>query len=160
MVEAPLEKDLPEALLIIFSISTTLVVVVHLVAVMVSTCILPDIEAVGESDCKNDIKLSPHDTMAKFVEIAWIFSTGLGIFLFLGQMGVIVWIRFYPRSIVATVAAMVVIGPVIVLFGVFAMRYYQRLIKLKYNRSTREIAEAEAIMMQMEEQPFVTVQTV
>ena len=72
-------------------------------------------------------------------------------------MGVLVWIRFYPRSVKATVAAMVIVTPAIVMFALFSMRYYNRLIRLKYRRTEKEISKAEALISQMEEGlPLVT----
>ena len=50
MVEATIDDNLPPPLLIVFGISTTLVVVIHLMALMVSTCMYPDIEAVANSN--------------------------------------------------------------------------------------------------------------
>ena len=50
MVEANIDDGLPNSLLIVFGISTTLVVVIHLMALMVSTCMYPDIEAVANGN--------------------------------------------------------------------------------------------------------------
>ena len=60
MVEIELGPQTSEALLISFSVITTLVVAVHLLALMISTCILPHIEAVGNVHHFGAISDSPH----------------------------------------------------------------------------------------------------
>jgi calcium release-activated calcium channel protein 1 len=59
-------------LIIIYSILTCLVVSVHLLALMISTCILSLLEAENVFDYKE------HKTMHIYIEFAWILSTGFG----------------------------------------------------------------------------------
>ena len=51
MVEIQLNKEqigeLPKPLLYLFAICTTLLVAVHMLALLISTCILPNIEAIS-----------------------------------------------------------------------------------------------------------------
>ena len=160
MVEADIPDYVPNGLVVAYSICTTLVVAVHLLALMISTCILPNLEAVSNMhnvNHVNAIKESPHKKMHKYIEIAWIFSTGLGILLFLFQMALLAWVRFYPKrstsqttptgstNIVmgpeAAIAATCIITPVIFVFLGFAFLFYKQLISHKYKQSTKELAE-------------------
>ena len=78
MVEIQIDENPPTALLVMFSVCTTLLVTVHLIALMISTCILPNIEAISNVHSVQAVNESPHDKMRHCVEMAWICSTGLG----------------------------------------------------------------------------------
>jgi len=101
MVEVHLKEDLSPFLLVLFAICTTLVVAIHLIALFISTCILPHIEGVSgdqyDQDSKestNQLRHSPHVRLRWYIELAWVLSTGVGILLFLVQMSVLTWVRF------------------------------------------------------------------
>lgn len=59
-------------LLITYSILTCLVVSVHLLALMISTCILPLLED------DSHIGYDEHEKLHIYIEFAWILSTGFG----------------------------------------------------------------------------------
>jgi calcium release-activated calcium channel protein 1 len=70
----------PQSLLITFTICTVLLIAVHMLALMISTCILPNVEAVANLHYQTHktVLESPHLTMTFIVELAWAFSTVLG----------------------------------------------------------------------------------
>lgn len=87
----------------------------------------------------NAVKESPHEKMQVFVQMAWSFSTGLGIILFLAEITIICWMQFITINRSAAIASTVVVGPVLILFLVFAAFFYKRLISHKYEKSYQDL---------------------
>ena len=148
MVEAELDSKIPNGLLVLFSICTTLVVAIHLLALMISTCILPNMDAVSNVHNVTAVLESPHEKLHWYIELAWIFSTGIGILLFLVVMAILAWVRFYPKdssvaSFLAPVASTIIIIPCLIIFVVFGIRFYRQLISHKYERHTQGLEELE-----------------
>lgn len=72
--------QIPPGLLITFAVCTVLLIAVHMLALMISTCILPNVEAVANLhfQTQKTVFESPHMKMSFIVELAWGFSTVLG----------------------------------------------------------------------------------
>ncbi|XP_029115431.1 calcium release-activated calcium channel protein 1 [Scleropages formosus] len=160
MVEVQLEADhnYPPGLLIAFSACTTVLVAVHLFALMISTCILPNIEAVSNVHNLNSVKESPHERMHRHIELAWAFSTVIGTLLFLAEVVLLCWVKFLPvkpqsgsgnGTISAGEAAAIASTSIMVPFGlvfiVFAVHFYRSLVSHKTDRQFQELEELSNI---------------
>lgn len=150
MVEVQLSNNVPTGLLIAFSICTTLLVAVHLLALMISTCILPNVEAVASIHGLAAVSESPHEKMHRYIEAAWACSTVFGILLFLAEIAILCWVKFYDYSIHAAAAATIILIPVVVIFVVFAVHFYRKLVAHKYERSTQGLRELETMVTQLQ----------
>ena len=150
LVEISIDDNVPGYLLVMFSICTTLLVSVHLLALMISTCILPHIEAVSNVHNVNAIKESPHETMERYIQMAWAFSTGFGIILFLVEITIICWMQFVTKNTAAAIASTVVVAPVVVIFLIFAAHFYRRLISHKSQRAFDDFEDLERIAHEVE----------
>lgn len=142
---------IPHGLFIAFGVCTTLVVVVHLMALLISTCILPHIEAVSHLGTSGAGE-SPHEKFRVYIELSWGFSTGLGIFLFLAELGLVAWIRFhnlYEGSDEVAIACTVILIPTLVAFVGFALFFYRKLALYHIERLKREMSTLD-----MEAQDF------
>ena len=70
-------------LLIMYSIVTCLLFGVHLLALMISRCVLSQLDAHAL------FNTSEHNQLDVFIDVAWILSTGIGKRLFLLNGGII-----------------------------------------------------------------------
>lgn len=174
MVEVQLEEDheYPPGLLIAFSACTTVLVAVHLFALMISTCILPNLEAVSNVHNLNSIKESPHERMHRHIELAWAFSTVIGTLLFLAEVVLLCWVKFLPLKNktkdsapkenitvspgispgeAAAIASTSIMVPFGLVFIVFAVHFYRSLVSHKTERQHQEL-EVLAKITQMQNQ--------
>ena len=169
--------------MILYALVTCLLVGVHMLALMISTCILPEVEATAEQlefehqmqkyelnmthkgtspasqvninyddHTKNNIVTPdksdrnrtnpyidtdttflsyPHQRFHRFIEVAWISSTVLGIFLFLVEIGLVCYIKFYPISFLAALTGGVVMTPILIMFVLFTVTFYKKLADFK-----------------------------
>lgn len=152
MVEVQLDNTYPypPALLIAFSACTTVLVAVHLFALMVSTCILPNIEAVSNVHNLNSVKESPHERMHRHIELAWAFSTVIGTLLFLAEVVLLCWVKFLPvkpgnntesSGVAAAITSTSIMVPFALIFIVFAVHFYRSLVSHKTDRQFQELEE-------------------
>ncbi|GAB1290285.1 Protein orai-2 [Apodemus speciosus] len=164
MVEVQLETkyQYPQPLLIAFSACTTVLVAVHLFALLISTCILPNVEAVSNIHNLNSISESPHERMHPYIELAWGFSTVLGILLFLAEVVLLCWIKFLPVDAKdqpgshshtgwqAALVSTIIMVPVGLIFVVFTIHFYRSLVRHKTERHNREIEELHKLKVQLD----------
>ncbi|MBN3274673.1 ORAI2 protein, partial [Polyodon spathula] len=161
MVEVQLDKDFsyPSALLMAFSVCTTVLVAVHLFALMISTCILPHIEAVSNIHNLNSVCESPHERMHHYIELAWGFSTALGILLFLAEVVLLCWVNQNLMSYTTmepgsgwnvALASTAIMVPVGLVFVAFAFHFYRSLVGHKTDRHRQEIDELNQIKCQLD----------
>lgn len=168
MVEVQLERDhtYPPGLLIAFSACTTVLVAVHLFALMISTCILPNLEAVSNVHNLNSVKESPHERMHRHIELAWAFSTVIGTLLFLAEVVLLCWVKFLPLQNpvqtdtngetgtpapgispgqAAAITSTTIMVPFGLVFIVFAVHFYRSLVSHKTDRQFEELEELSNI---------------
>ncbi|XP_068147478.1 uncharacterized protein Orai isoform X1 [Drosophila tropicalis] len=153
MVEVQLNNDtkVPNGMLVAFAICTTMLVAVHMLALMISTCILPNIETVCNLHSISLVHESPHERLHWYIETAWAFSTLLGLILFLLEIAILCWVKFYDLSPPAAWSACIVLIPVMIIFLAFAVHFYRSLVTHKYEVTVSGIRELEMLKEQMEQ---------
>lgn len=161
MVEVTLcdmKHPLPFGLLIAFAVCTTLLVSVHMLALMISTCILPNVEAVASMQGLIPVSESPHEKLSKYVEIAWIFSTLFGILLFMIEIAILCWVKFWDIGVEdgsysgrsAAIVATLLLVPIVCVFLAFAIHFYRKLVAHEYERSAKGLEELHVMVSQLQ----------
>lgn len=153
MVELQIQepKNVPKGVLIAYAVITTLLVAVHMLALMISTCILPNIEAICNLDSINLVEESPHERLHWYIETAWAFSTLLGLILFLAEIAILCWLKFYDLEKFASWSATVILIPILFVFLAFAIHFYRSLVAHKYETTLSGIRELEILKDQIEQ---------
>lgn len=143
--------QVPTPLLITFSACTVLLIAVHMLALMISTCILPNVEAVANLHFQTSKTVfeSPHMKMNAIVELAWGFSTVLGILLFLVEIAILCWVKFYNFSHSAAWTATGLLIPIMIVFIAFAAHFYLKLVSHKSEVYEDGIKELELLKGQL-----------
>ncbi|KAI5635493.1 mediator of CRAC channel activity domain-containing protein [Phthorimaea operculella] len=151
MVELQINEptNVPEWLFVMFAVCTTVLVAVHIFALMISTYLLPNIDAVSKMETPGGparaLRDSPHERMRGFIELAWAFSTVLGLFLFLVEIAILCWVKFWDYSFAAATAATVIVIPVLIVFVAFAIHFYHSLVVQKCETSVQDIEQLESM---------------
>lgn len=147
MVELQINEPtaVPEWLFVMFAVCTTILVSVHIFALMISTYLLPNVEAISKLQIARLITESPHERMRGFIELAWAFSTVLGLFLFLVEIAILCWVKFWDYSFMAAMASTTIVIPVLIVFVAFAVHFYHSLVVYKCETSITDMEELEKI---------------
>ncbi|KAM3174752.1 hypothetical protein ACTXT7_009904 [Hymenolepis weldensis] len=155
MIELTIEQDevnpIPEALLIAFTAFASLLIVVHITALLISTCILPQLEfyiSICESS-EGSID-TPYEKVRWYIEMSWVFSTALGMLLFLVVVVLACWVKFWNISKWSAGVCFLIVGPVVVVFVLFAIFFYRTLISFKYQNASKMVDSLDRWMSELE----------
>lgn len=165
MVELQIENEkhmddpVYEKLVVCFTVCSVLLVLVHLFALLISVCILPNIEAVSNVHNINAVNESPHDSLHNYIEMAWACSTILGIVLFIVEIMFLCWVKLYDHRTSAWIATAMCI-PALLLLCLFAIRFYVILMQHKFHRSSRGLEELENMATKLNGDNQLNIQTV
>ncbi|XP_037092639.1 calcium release-activated calcium channel protein 1-like isoform X5 [Pollicipes pollicipes] len=151
MVEVQLSKNIPTGLLVAFAMCTTLLVAIHMLALMISTCILPHVEAVSSMHAMSAVNESPHAKMHIYIEMAWVFSTVVGLMLFMVEIALLCWVKFFDVSQEAAWASTALLVPIVCIFALFALHFYRKLVTHKYEITESGIRELEKLKGQLDQ---------
>ncbi|KAL4718329.1 hypothetical protein ACJJTC_005117 [Scirpophaga incertulas] len=96
----------------------------------------------GAHICADDLDVLAAQYRRK---LAWAFSTVLGLFLFLVEIAILCWVKFWDYSFAAATAATVIVIPVLIVFVAFAIHFYHSLVVQKCETSVQDIEQLESM---------------
>lgn len=95
MVEVDLAKETPPAILIPYAMLTALLIFVHLLSLIIATRLLPELEAFVSNPNLN----VPQPLSKGYywpVQLVWYLSNIVGVLLFLVELVLVAYVKFYP----------------------------------------------------------------
>lgn len=79
------------------------------------------------------------------------FCTFPGLFLFLVEVGILCWVKFWDYSFTAAIASTVIVIPVLVTFVLFAVHFYHSLVVYRCDTSTTDMQKLEDMKKQLDQ---------
>lgn len=71
----------------------------------------------------------------------------LGLFLFLFEISIVCWIKFFFVTRRAAIGSTAIIIPVMILFLIFAFHFYHRLVHVKMTHHRHELNQLESLLI-------------
>lgn len=139
------QNNSSDNLLICYAIISCLLVGIHLLALLMSMCILPELKSEIRQNhlWLHNENFKPLSALNIYIEIAWLVSTSLGLFLFLIELGIIIWIKVSGFSQSAAISALVTLCIVGCPFLLFAIGFYIRVTRAKVHLHQNDLETIE-----------------
>lgn len=159
MVEVELEEEHSNGLLIPFAIVTSILIFVHMLALVMATYMLPELDALASIPREQFMRRPMNIARGVCVKITWFLSHVLGIFLFLVEFVVLAFVKFYPfnketrHRYQAGIAAGVVMLVLSIIAALIALIYYRFSYVHRNVHAHREtLAQAESILQKLKDE--------
>ena len=151
MVEVELDQKTPSAILIPFAMHTALLIFVHLFSLVIATRLLPELEAaIHQPHLSISLTITKGNSWP--FQLVWYMSNIVGIFLFLVELILVVYVKFYPydetvtdRVHIGTATLLVVIVLSIVSFP-FIVILFRSISKRKIQHHEQRLASAKELL--------------
>ena len=141
-----MEEKTPTAILIPYAMLTALLIFVHLFSLVIATRLLPELEAFITYPDLN----VPHPSKGyyRYVQLVWYLSNIVGVLLFLVELVLVAYVKFYPYDAVVSdrvhvgTATLLVVLVLSVLALPFIIIFFQSLSRQKIKFHERKMEKA------------------
>ena len=176
MVEVEIGEDYNLGLLVVFAMCTAVLVFVHLLSLLIATCLLPDLDALAAIPKAQLARNSAHISRSCCVSFSWFLSHIVGIPLFFVEVIILSFVKFFshvppsvppsesivnatshneePRSVdmkihAGTAAAVTIIVLAIVALP-FVTCYFRHFYRHRLKLQRRQLDEAEELFRRLD----------
>lgn len=153
MVEAEIGVDTPTGILIPFAMLTAILIFVHMASLLIATRLLPELEAIIKQP---SINLPAAITKGYNwpVHVVWYLSNVVGIILFLVDLVIVAFVKFYPNSqdqtrIHVGTATLAVVVLLTVVSLPFLVIFFRSLSKKKIQLHEQNLEKARVLLENM-----------
>lgn len=158
MVEVDLSDGTPTQLLIPYAMFTALLICIHLLSLILATRLLPELEAFINTP---NLNLPPPITKGSSwpVQLVWYLSNIVGVMLFLVEVVLVAFVKFYPVEgvagdrIHAGTATLTVVIIVTVLSLPFIVIFFRSLSHKKIKYHEKKLEKALNLLDSINNQP-------
>lgn len=151
MVEVELDRNTPTGILIPFAMHTALLIFVHLFSLVIATRLLPELDAAVHNPHLS-ISLTITKGSSWPVQLVWYMSNIVGILLFLVELVLVAFVKFYPYSDVVTdrvhigTATLLVVVVLSVISTPFIVILFRSISKRKIKHHEENLASAKELL--------------
>ena len=153
MVEAEISTETPTGLLIPFAMLTALLIFVHMASLLIATRLLPELEAIIKQPSLH-IPSSINKGYTWPVHMVWYLSNIVGIVLFLVELVIVAYVKFYPTgedktSLHVGTATLAVVVVLSVVFLPFIIVFFRSISKKKIQLHEQNLEKARVLLENM-----------
>lgn len=158
MVEVEIVNHPPTALLIPFAMNTAVLTFVHLFSLMIATRLLPELDAIvldtSSSSLSQPYLSSVAAKLARSwpVQMCWVLSNIVGIVLFITEVVLVAYVKFYPggddadpRRLHAGTATLVVVVVLSLIAVPFIVIFFRSVSKQKLQIHEQRLEKARVL---------------
>ncbi|XP_067014821.1 calcium release-activated calcium channel protein 1 [Anabrus simplex] len=140
----------PAWLFTMFAVCTTLLISVHILALIISTFLLPAVDTEVRTRLSRLLPNCPSETLPHLIALAWSLSTVLGLFLTLVEVLLLCWVKFWDFTHLACWAGTFAVLPFIGAFLFFCIHFHRTVLLQGYEARDSELRDMESTVLTLD----------
>ncbi|XP_059479359.1 calcium release-activated calcium channel protein 1-like [Neocloeon triangulifer] len=118
----------PSFVVSLLSVNSVILIALHAFSVIIGTCLLPNFQVAkeeyvapqeGQTKMNAVPSFSPHEQYSRFIKASQRISNVFGLLIFLLEVPLVAWVKFWDVSQTACIACTAITIPIMALFVIF-----------------------------------------